>query len=74
MNRTQFFYEFKLHLGCSPIAYQLQNRLKQAANLLKKGQQVTQTCFALGFTNSSHFSRCFKNFMASALVNTKNVI
>jgi AraC-like DNA-binding protein len=62
MSRTKFFSEFKLHLGCSPMVYQLQSRLKQAASLLKKGQQVTQTCFALGFTNSSHFSRCFKKF------------
>ncbi|KGJ95147.1 AraC family transcriptional regulator [Colwellia psychrerythraea] len=62
MSRTKFFHEFKLHLGCTPMAYQLQSRLKQAANLLKKGQQVTQTCYALGFTNSSHFSRCFKKF------------
>ncbi|MFQ3265257.1 MAG: transcriptional regulator GlxA family with amidase domain [Colwellia sp.] len=62
ISRSKFFYEFKLHLGCSPMAYQLQSRLKQAASILKKGQQVTQTCFALGFTNSSHFSRCFKKF------------
>ncbi len=62
MSRTKFFHEFKLHIGCSPMVYQLQSRLKQAASLLKKGQQVTQTCFALGFTNSSHFSRCFKKF------------
>lgn len=62
MSRTKFFHEFKQHLGCSPIAYQSQTRLKHAAMLLKKGQQVTQVCFTLGFTNTSHFSRCFKKF------------
>lgn len=62
MSRTKFFHEFKLHLGCSPMAYQSQSRLKRAAKLLKQGQQITQTCFALGFTNTSHFSRCFKKF------------
>jgi len=62
MSRTKFFQEFKTHLGCTPMAYQLQRRLKQAAILLKKGLQITQTCFALGFTNTSHFSRCFKKF------------
>jgi len=62
MSRTKFFHEFKSHLGCSPMAYQSQRRLKQAAILLTKGEQVTQTCFALGFTNTSHFSRCFKKF------------
>ena len=62
MSRTKFFHEFKLHLGCSPMVFQLQNRLKHAATLLKKGEQVTQACFTLGFSNTSHFSRCFKKF------------
>ncbi|GAW97300.1 MULTISPECIES: helix-turn-helix domain-containing protein [Colwellia] len=62
MSRTKFFQAFKLHLGCSPMVYQSQRRLKKAATLLKKGQQITQTCFALGFSNTSHFSRCFKKF------------
>lgn len=62
MSRTKFFHEFKVNLGCSPMVYQLQSRLKKAGKLLKQGQQITQTCFALGFTNTSHFSRCFKKF------------
>lgn len=62
MSRTKFFNEFKLHLGCSPLVYQSQSRLKKAAMLLKEGQQITTTCFALGFINTSHFSRCFKRF------------
>lgn len=62
MSRTKFFHEFKLHLGCTPMAYQLQRRLKKAALLLKQGEQITQVCFTLGFTNSSHFSRSFKKF------------
>ncbi|GAA0822352.1 AraC family transcriptional regulator [Colwellia sp. D2M02] len=60
MSRTKFFSQFKQHLGCSPLVYQQQIRLKKAAESLAQGQQITQTCFALGFVNSSHFSRCFK--------------
>lgn len=60
MSRTKFFAQFKQHLGCTPIAYQQQIRLKTAAVKLAQGQQITQTCFALGFVNTSHFSRCFK--------------
>ena len=67
MSRTKFFHEFKVHLGCSPMVYQLQSRLKKAGKLLKQGQQITQTCFALGFTNTSHFSRCFKKFYGISL-------
>lgn len=62
MGRTKFFNEFRLHFGCSPFAFQQQLRLKNAAILIKQGQQITQTCFELGFNNASHFSRCFKLF------------
>lgn len=62
MSRTKFFTEFKQHLGCSPIAFQLQSRLKKAAVMIKNGENITTSCFALGFTNSSHFSRTFKQF------------
>jgi len=62
MSRTKFFHEFKVHLGCSPIAFQHQTRLKKAANMIKNGQQITHICFELGFSNASHFSRSFKIF------------
>jgi len=62
MSRTKFFTEFKLHIGCSPIAFQQQTRLKKAAVMLKNGEKITSSCFALGFTNTSHFSRTFKQF------------
>jgi len=62
MGRTKFFNQFRIHFGCSPIAFQQQLRLRQAALLIKQGQQITLTCFDLGFNNASHFSRCFKQF------------
>lgn len=62
MSRTKFFEQFKSHLGCSPSVYQLQIRLTKAAQLIKAGKQITHTCFELGFSNASHFSRAFKSF------------
>jgi AraC-like DNA-binding protein len=62
MCRTKFFNEFRLNFGCSPIAFQQQLRLKEAALRIKQGQQITLTSFELGFNNASHFSRCFKQF------------
>jgi len=62
MGRTKFFNEFRIHFGCSPMAFQQQLRLKKAALHIKQGQQITLTCFELGFNNASHFSRCFKQF------------
>lgn len=61
MSRTKFFEQFKRHLGCTPVAYQQQMRLKQAAKLIRQGKQITQVCFDLGFVNASHFSRSFKH-------------
>jgi len=62
MSRTKFFNQFKLHLGCSPIAFQHQMRLKKAGLFIKQGKQITQVCFELGFNNASHFCRSFKLF------------
>jgi AraC-like DNA-binding protein len=62
MSRTKFFSEFKQHLGCTPLAFQQQRRLKKAHDLISTGKQITQVCFELGFISSSHFSRLFKQF------------
>lgn len=62
MGRTKFFTEFKQNLGCTPIVFQQQERLKYAAELLSSGKQVTATSFEVGFLNVSHFSRAFKAY------------
>ncbi|QIR13428.1 AraC family transcriptional regulator [Shewanella aestuarii] len=62
MSRSKFFNQFKAHLGCTPMAYQQQMRLKKAAELIAQGQQITQVCFSLGYSSASHFSRLFKQF------------
>ncbi|WP_133406925.1 helix-turn-helix domain-containing protein [Parashewanella tropica] len=64
MSRTKFFTQFKTHFGCTPAAFQLQLRLKKAAELIKLGKSITAACFESGFSNTSHFSRCFKRFYA----------
>lgn len=66
MGRTKFFGTFKRHIGCSPIVFQQQERLKTAANMLAQGHQITETCFKVGFQNVSHFSKAFKNFFGLA--------
>jgi len=62
MSRTKFFSEFKQHLGCTPLAFQQQLRLRKAHDLIEEGKQITQVCFELGFISCSHFSRLFKQF------------
>ncbi|MDQ7048873.1 MAG: AraC family transcriptional regulator [Enterobacterales bacterium] len=49
MGRSKFFTEFKRHLGTTPVEFQQQQRLKQAALLISKGQAITAVCYQLGF-------------------------
>jgi len=59
MSRTKLFQQFKNSLGCSPAQYQQQRRLEQACKLIRSGKSITSTCYELGFSNPSHFSRRF---------------
>tara|TARA_Y100000296_G_scaffold33152_1_gene38380 strand:+ start:171 stop:920 length:750 start_codon:yes stop_codon:yes gene_type:complete len=59
MSRSKLFQQFKNSLGCSPAQYQQQRRLEQACKLIRSGQSITSTCYELGFSNPSHFSRRF---------------
>ena len=45
--------------GMPPHRYLLRARLDAAARMLREGASVTETCFACGFANLSHFSRSF---------------
>lgn len=60
MGRTKFFAEFKNNIGCTPIVFQQQERLKLAAKYLTLGRQITEVSFSVGFQNASHFSKAFK--------------
>ncbi|WP_366931180.1 hypothetical protein [Moritella sp.] len=61
MCRANFFNQFKLQFGCTPLAFQQQKRLKKAAELIKTGMQITQVSFELIGTNClENTSTCHK--------------
>lgn len=62
MSRSRLYVEFKEKIGCSPVEFQQQLRLKRAAERIKNGEVITAVCFDLGFNDPSHFCRRFKNF------------
>lgn len=62
MSRSRLYVEFKKKLGCSPVEFQQQLRLKRAAKRIKKGEPITAISYDLGFNNPSHFSHRFKSF------------
>jgi AraC-like DNA-binding protein len=53
---TRVFVEL---IGMPPHRYLLEARLGAAAKMLRAGRPVTETCYAVGFNNLSHFSRSF---------------
>lgn len=60
MGRSKLYLEFKRHLGCTPQAFIVEQKLYAAAVKLKQGKAVTQVCYDYGFSELSYFSRRFK--------------
>ncbi len=60
MSRTQLHRKVKALTDQSPGALLREFRLKRAAQLLAKGETVTQSAYAAGFNNISHFGKIFR--------------
>lgn len=59
MSMFHFTRVFAELTGLPPHRYLLRARLKAAHAMLREGRSVTETCYACGFNNLSHFSRSF---------------
>lgn len=59
MSMFHFTRVFTELIGAPPHRYLLTTRLNAALAMLREGRGVTETCFASGFNNLSHFSRTF---------------
>ena len=59
MSAFHFTRVFTELVGRPPHRYLTERRLTAAREMLKQGRRVTETCFACGFNNLSHFSRSF---------------
>jgi AraC-like DNA-binding protein len=60
MSTFHFARVFSELVGTAPHQYLLRTRLQSAAQMLQQGASVTETCFACGFQNLSHFVRLFR--------------
>jgi len=66
MSMFHFTRVFTELVGTPPHRYRLFARLKAAREMLRQGRSVTETCYACGFNNLSHFSRSFARWHGTA--------
>ncbi len=59
MSTFHFARLFAEFIGMPPHRYLLDVRLRAAAAMLRDGRRITETCFACGFNDLSHFGRAF---------------
>lgn len=61
MGRTKFFNKTKELTGMSPNKYLQNERMRIAAELLKKGElTVAEVSYRVGIQDASYFNKCFK--------------
>ncbi|WP_407277597.1 GlxA family transcriptional regulator [Aromatoleum evansii] len=63
ISRRQMDRLFKRYMNASPSRYYLETRLTRARRLLQQtNESITSIAVACGFSNASHFSRCYREF------------
>jgi len=76
MSRMQLHRKLKSLLGVSSTEFLRNERLKIAAELLKKGNgNISDVAYAVGFNDVSYFSKCFKEmygFTPSEILDSSN--
>lgn len=61
MSKTLFYSKMKETLGCTPLNFINDLRIKRAQQLLSKPDfNVSSAAYACGFSDPHYFSRCFK--------------
>nr|WP_086940354.1 AraC family transcriptional regulator [Thaumasiovibrio occultus] len=64
VSRYHLLRAFKQRYGMPPHAYLLDEKIKRAKTLLKRGESLADTALALGFADQAHFQRQFKHRVA----------
>jgi len=62
LDKNTLINEFKRLVQVTPHQYLIQVRVNNAKQLLKGEQTLSNIAFKCGFSDQSHFTRCFKQF------------
>lgn len=65
LSRYRLIRAFRREYGLTPHAYQLDQRIRQARELIRQGNPSTRVAYELGFADQSHFQRAFKARVAA---------
>lgn len=65
LSRYHFLRVFKKATGVPPHAYRTVKRIEVAKLLINKGIPISQVALETGFSNQSHFTNTFKNYIGS---------
>ena len=62
---SHFVRSFSRHYGMTPHAYLLDQRIRHARPLLRRGEPLAEVALASGFADQAHFQRQFKRRVAA---------
>ncbi|AZU46352.1 TPA: helix-turn-helix domain-containing protein [Aeromonas hydrophila] len=62
---SHFVRSFSRHYGMTPHAYLLDQRIRHARTLLRRGEPLAEVALASGFADQAHFQRQFKRRVAA---------
>jgi AraC-like DNA-binding protein len=65
VSRYHFLRIFKKATGIPPHAYRTVKRIEVAKSLIKQGIPISQVALETGFSDQSHFTNTFRNYIGS---------
>jgi len=65
LSRYHFLRVFKAATGISPHAYRTVKRIEVSKSLIKQGIPLSQVALETGFSDQSHFTNTFRNYIGS---------
>lgn len=63
MSKFHYIRRFRKIAGLTPNRFRIQNRIRKAQQMLRRGMPITETALGVGFYDQSHFNKYFKRIV-----------